>query len=252
MTPVNDSTSQSDPRRDRGELGRLSEDAHELEERLIPSWLHPGHVENRLPVVLAVGVVVVFQLTLPDKYGLRPQWAIPALEGVLFVVLTAINPIRLTKETTVGKYASMLLVAAITLDNAISAGLLDHDILTSKASGDALGLLGSGSAIYLTNIVAFGVWYWELDRGGPLARLAATNRYPDFLFPQMSSPELAPPHWSPKFLDYLYVSFTNVMAFSPTDTMPMSRWAKTLMAIQSAIALSTVALVIARAVNVLK
>ncbi len=133
----------------------------------------------------------------------------------------------------------------------MSAFLLDHDILTGQASRDPSGLLSSGSAIYLTNIVAFGVWYWELDRGGAIARSVASTPYPDFVFPQMTSPELAPPHWHPQFLDYLYVSFTNVVAFSPTDTMPMSRWAKAMMAAQSIVAFSTVALVIARAVNVL-
>jgi hypothetical protein len=232
--------------------GRIARDAHELEERFVPSWLRPGHVENRIPVAAAIAVAVGLQLAIPDKYGLHPRWLIPALELVLLAVLTAINPVHLTRATTLGKYASLAAVAAITLDNGFSAGLLDHDILTTKASGDALGLLASGAAIYLTNIIAFGVWYWELDRGGPFARLAAVNPYPDFLFPQMSSPELAPEHWHPHFTDYLYVSFTNVMAFSPTDTLPLSRWAKILMAIQSAIALSTVALVIARAVNVIK
>jgi hypothetical protein len=191
-------------------------------------------------------------LALPDRYGLNPQWLIPALELVLLAVLTVINPVRLTRATWLGKWASLAAVAGITLDNAISAGLLDHDILTSKASGDAIGLLASGAAIYLTNIIAFGVWFWELDRGGPFARSAGLNPYPDFLFPQMATPTLAPPQWRPRFLDYLYVSFTNVMAFSPTDTMPLSRWAKMLMAVESAIALSTIALVIARAVNVLK
>jgi hypothetical protein len=232
--------------------GRIDKDAHELERRLVPSWLRSNHPENRLPVAIAIGVAVVLQLAIPDKYGLQPRWVVPTLEVVLLVVLTAINPIRLTRSTRVGRYASYTAVAAITIDNAVSAGLLDHDILSSRASGDALGLLGSGAAIYLTNIIAFGVWYWELDRGGPFARAEARRPYPDFLFPQMSSPELAPPNWRPQFLDYLYVSFTNVMAFSPTDTMPLSRWAKGLMGLQSAIALSTVALVIARAVNVIK
>ena len=104
----------------------------------------------------------------------------------------------------------------------------------------------------MTNIIVFGIWYWELDRGGPFNRAAGTVPHPDFLFPQMVSPELSPEHWEPRFLDYLYTSFTNVMAFSPTDTMPLSRWAKSLMALQSAIALSTTALVLARAVNILK
>jgi hypothetical protein len=233
---------------------RFTGDVHQLEHRLhVPSWLCPDEPENRLPVAAAILVAVGLQLALPNKYGVHPRWVIPTLELVLLAVLTVINPVRLERATKLGKYAAIAVVAAITLDNGISAGLLDHDILTTPgASGDAIGLLGSGAAIYLTNIIAFGVWYWEIDRGGPFARMVASELYPDFLFPQMTSPTLAPPTWRPHFLDYLYVSFTNVMAFSPTDTMPLSRLAKTLMGLQSAIALSTVALVIARAVNVLK
>lgn len=112
-------------------------------------------------------------------------------------------------------------------------------------------LLGSGAAIFITNIIAFGIWYWELDRGGPFARGTAQRPHPDFMFPQMANPELAPKDWRPKFLDYLYVSVTNVMAFSPTDTMPLARWAKVMMTLQAMVAVSTLALVFARAVNVL-
>ena len=237
------------------EYRRLEAEAREVGqqlEELVPAWLRRSSPENRLPVAAAIAAAVALQLAIPDKYGLHPRWLLPGLEIALLVVLSVLNPVRLTRATTLGKWASMAVVAAITVDNGFSAGFLDYDILTGKASGDATGLLASGAAIYLTNIIAFGIWYWELDRGGPFARAAAASPYPDFLFPQMSSPELAPPHWAPRFLDYLYVSFTNVVAFSPTDTMPLSRWAKTLMAAQSVVALSTTALVIARAVNVLK
>jgi hypothetical protein len=239
----------------RDEYLRLTADlraAEGLVDRQLPAWLRQSGPENRVPVAVAILVAVGLQLAIPDRYGLHPRWLIPSLEVVLLVVLTWLNPVRLTRVTTVGKYASLAVVAAITLDNGFSAGFLDYDILTGKAGGDAIGLLTSGAAIYLTNIIAFGIWYWELDRGGPFARAALTTPHPDFLFPQMASPELAPPEWKPEFPDYLYVSFTNVVAFSPTDTMPLSRWAKALMAAQSAIALSTTALVIARAVNVLK
>jgi len=112
-------------------------------------------------------------------------------------------------------------------------------------------LLLTGGAIWLTNVIAFGVWYWELDRGGPAARAHATRQHPDFLFAQMQTPELAPDDWEPAFVDYLYVSFTNAAAFSPTDVLPLSRWAKLTMLVQSAVSLSTVALVVARAVNTL-
>jgi hypothetical protein len=112
-------------------------------------------------------------------------------------------------------------------------------------------LLARGASVYLTNIIVFGLWYWEWDRGGPVARAKGERPYPDFLFPQMATPHVAKPNWRPTFVDYLYVSVTNVMAFSPTDTMPLARWAKALMTVQAMVALSTAALVISRAVNVL-
>jgi uncharacterized membrane protein len=170
---------------------------------------------------------------------------------VLLIALTILNPVRLTRRTAFGRYAALAMVAIITLDNVISSVLLDRDILNGRATNDASGLLASGAAIYLTTMIAFGLWYWEIDRGGPFARSAGSDPHPDFLFPQMTSPELAPADWEPRFLDYLYVSFTNVVAFSPTDTMPLGRGVKALMAIQSIVALTTVGLVIARAVNVL-
>jgi uncharacterized membrane protein len=101
-------------------------------------------------------------------------------------------------------------------------------------------------------VIIFALWYWEFDRGGPVSRAHAHRPYPDFLFPQMSTPDMAPSEWEPRFVDYLYLSFTNATAFSPTDVMPLSRWAKLTMLAQSAVSLITVALVIARAVNVLK
>ncbi len=243
----------SDPttRESSGVGERLRAEVQQLESRVLPGWLRPGLAENRIPLIAAILAAVALQLAIPAKYGLHPRWLLPALELVLLAALTVLNPVRLTRSTTAGRYASLALVVAITIDNAFSAGFLDYDILTGKASGDAVKLLASGIAVYLTNIVAFGIWYWELDRGGPFARRAASDPYPDFLFPQMENPTLAPPAWAPPFLDYLYVSLTNVVAFSPTDTMPLSRWAKTLMAGQSIVSVTTTALVIARAVNVL-
>ena len=184
--------------------------------------------------------------------GCTPRWLLPAAELVLLAVLSVLNPVRLTRATRLGKYTSLLVVAVITVDNASSAGLLDYDILSGKASQDAGGLLSAGAAIYLTNIIAFGLWFWEIDRGGPFTRAQGSRTHPDFLFPQMASPQLAHPDWEPRFVDYLYVSFTNAVAFSPTDTLPLTRPVKALMALQSLVALSTVGLVIARAVNVLK
>src|SRR5450631_2990330 len=225
---------------------------HPFDSDWVPAWLRPTGPENRLPVAASILVAIALQVWLSGRYGLHPRWLLPLLEIALLVVLTAINPFGLSRTTRVGRYLSMALAGLITLDNVVSALVLDYGILTGKTSNAALGLLSTGAAIYVTNIIVFGIWYWELDRGGPFNRAAGTDPHPDFLFPQMVSPELSPEHWEPRFLDYVYTSFTNVMAFSPTDTMPLSRWAKTLMALQSAIALSTTALVLARAVNILK
>jgi uncharacterized membrane protein len=238
-------------RRARGVTARLESDLQRAEQDT-PAWLRTTQAENRIPVALAILAAVGLQLSLPSRYGLHPRWLLPALELMLLVVLIAINPLRLDRATRIGSVLSRTLVAIITVDNVVSSVLLDHAILTSATGDDPGALLARGATIYLTNIIAFGIWYWELDRGGPFARAAGSRPHPDFLFPQMTSPDVTPKDWEPRFVDYLYVSFTNVVAFSPTDTMPLTRWAKGLMALQSIVALSTTALVIARAVNILK
>jgi hypothetical protein len=228
---------------------RLASDA----EHRIPSWLRPGNPENRLPVLIALIAAITLQLLISRNYTLVPRWPLIVLEVLLLVVLVALNPVRLTRSTLLGKYATWVLLGAITLDNTLSAIVLNVRIVSGDVSNDAALLLGSGAAIFVTNIIAFGIWYWELDRGGPFARREGTRPYPDFLFPQMDpdTAKLAKPGWRPTFVDYLYVSITNVMAFSPTDTMPLSRWAKMMMTVQAMVALTTAGLVIARAVNVL-
>lgn len=221
-------------------------------EHHIPSWLRPGSPENRLPVLGALLAAIALQLAITrSDYAVIPRWPLITLEVLLLAVLVWLNPLRLARSTVHGKYATWALLAAITLDNTLSAAVLDVRIVTGEVSNDAMLLLGSGAAIYVTNIIVFGIWYWELDRGGPFARRTGHRPYPDFLFPQMTSPEVTKPDWRPTFVDYLYVSFTNVVAFSPTDTMPLARWAKVMMTVQAMVALSTAALVIARAVNVL-
>jgi hypothetical protein len=224
-----------------------------VEARLVPGWLRPSRGENRFPVAVAMVTAAVLQLLLSERFTvLHPRWLLPGLEVILMGWLTVINPIRLTRHTMIGRSLSLLLIAIISADNGISAVLLDSKLIRGTAGQQAGPLLASAAAIYITNVIAFGVWYWQFDRGGPFARAAAKSPYPDFLFPQMTQHHLARKDWQPNFFDYLYVSFTNATAFSPTDTMPLTRWAKGLMAVQSAVALSTTALVIARAVNILK
>ena len=232
-----------------------SERLRELAHTHIPAWLRPTKAQNRLPVTAAVIVAIALQFALPPNLSLHPRWLLPGLEAVLLVALSAVNPVRLSREAKALRVGSVALVGVITLANAVSAVLLASKLVTGRAGEagtDASALLLSGASIYLTNVIAFGLWFWEYDRGGPFSRQQARRLHPDFLFPQMVSPDVAHPDWEPLFVDYLYVSFTNATAFSPTDTMPLSRWAKALMAAQSSVSLVTVALVVARAVNIFK
>lgn len=217
-----------------------------------PAWRRATEGEHRLPVAAFIGLAIALQVLLPRRLVVHPAWLLPGLEGALAVGLTIANPRRINRSSRTLRGASVLLIATISLANAWSAVLLIRGLVTGTSGSDAAVLLGSGAAIYMTNIIVFGLWYWELDRGGPVARAQALRPYPDFLFVQMTNPELAPPEWVAHFLDYVWLSYTNATAFSPTDIMPLSRWAKQLMMLQSAVSLVTVGLVIARAVNILK
>ncbi|MCW2650719.1 MAG: hypothetical protein JWR32_1695 [Mycobacterium sp.] len=254
-TVLMDETS-GQPKQPHEDLMHRAEHLAEHAGQRLPSWLRPGNPEGRWPVLLALVAAIAMQRAIPQRYTVVPRWPLIALEVALLLVLLIINPVRFSRPTQLGRAASVVLLAAITADNTASAILLDYHIVTGKVSNDAAMLLGSGAAIFITNIIVFGIWYWELDRGGPFARagLKRTRKrvHPDFMFPQMANPALARKDWRPTFVDYLYVSVTNVMAFSPTDTMPLARWAKGLMTLQALVAVSTLALVIARAVNVLK
>ncbi|HEV7211346.1 MAG TPA: hypothetical protein VGN47_06495 [Blastococcus sp.] len=220
--------------------------------RRTAAWRRSTPGEHRWPSIVAITSAIALQVVLPDRLVLHPRWLLPGVEIALGVALIVANPVRMVNRHPVLRLGGLALVAAMTLANAGSAVLLIDRLLTGSAGHDPVTLIGSGAAIYATNIVAFGLWYWELDRGGPVRRAAGERQHTDFLFPQMATPDMAPPNWEPAFLDYLYVSYTNGTAFSPTDTMPLSRWAKMLMLVQSAIALATVVLVVARAVNILR
>ena len=218
----------------------------------LPAWLRVTRGENRWPVAIAMMVAIGLQLVLPDRLALQSRWLLPGLEFALLIGLIVASPVRLNRESTALRIASLVLAGLLSLANAWSATLLIMGLVRSTEGNDAAALLSTGAAIWLTNIIAFAVWYWQFDRGGPAARAHARRRLPDFEFVQMQNPELAHPDWEPEFVDYLYLSFTNATAFSPTDVMPLSRWAKLTMLTQSLISLVTVALVIARAVNILR
>ncbi|GAC1333335.1 MAG: hypothetical protein NVSMB22_25530 [Chloroflexota bacterium] len=206
----------------------------------------------RWPAALAVlcGIVLFFLLPERLKINLGPRLLVPALELVLLIPLAATNLREEWHAKTWPRPLAIVLIAILNVANLVTLGQLVHLLI---AGGHATGkeLLVAGANVWLTNVIVFGLWYWELDRGGPVQRCSAHHREPDFLFPQMSSPKASAGPWSPSFVDYLYVSFTNATAFSPTDTMPLTEWAKILMMIQSAASLLTVGLVLARSVNIL-
>jgi uncharacterized membrane protein len=215
------------------------------------AWGIPSPPEPRWPALLAVVVAIALQIILPSSVirGLGYRALIPALEGTLIAVLLIANPGHISKEQPRLRAISISLIALISIANVVSLTELLHALLYgSKAGGRPL--VYASVPIWLTNIIVFGLWYWELDRGGPATRQVTRHRGPDFLFPQMSTPGCAP-GWTPSFLDYVYTSFTNATAFSPTDTMPLTDWSKLLMMVQSLASLVTVAVVVSRAVNIL-
>jgi uncharacterized membrane protein len=176
---------------------------------------------------------------------------VPALELALLLPLAVATPHRHVNESGHRRMAAIAMIAVVTVANTVSLAFLLHFLLTAGSAVHGRQLLLSGGAIWSTNVIVFALWYWELDGGGPPARMRDPKAPRDFAFVQMTDPEVSSPGWRPRFADYFYVSFTNSSAFSPTDTMPLSRKAKELMLVESAISIVTVLLVAARAVNIL-
>ena len=222
-----------------------------VEDAYPPAWRRHTRGEPRWPVTLSVIAAIVLQTALPGQLRLLPRYLLPGLEVALLIGLIVANPVRIERRGQTVRLASIGLIFLISVANAASAVLLIQFIIDGKAK-NAVPLLASGAAVWATNVIVFGLWYWEFDRGGPVHRAYGTFQFTDLLFPQMVSPELSAPEWEPQFVDYLYLSFTNATAFSPTDVMPLSRWAKLTMAVQSAVSLALGVLVIARAVNILR
>jgi uncharacterized membrane protein len=215
----------------------------------IPAWLRQTEGEQRWWVAISLMIAIALQALVPDRFTVRPKLLLPSIELVALIVLVATHPDRMSRRTPQLRLASQLLLALIAITNAVSVFLLVRQI-TSGGDIPAVELLLGGAEIWLTNTIVFGLWYWEYDRGGPASRALGLDAEPDLLFPQMADPSLGP-DWEPTFVDYLYVSYTNSTAFSPTDTMPLSHWVKLLFMAQSTISLITVGLIAARAVNIL-
>ena len=201
------------------------------------------------PGQLATFTALVLYLALPPQLTIGPNWILPVAEGAALIAL--IFGMRAGHKAQLRRRIALGVVLIATLANLVALGFLAHYLVVG---GKALAtdLIGGGALIWLTNLLLFAVLYWEFDRGGPLR--PGTERptlAPDFLFPQMTVDDPWFRSWTPRFLDYLYVSLTNQTAFSPTDAMPLMPRTKLLMGIQGLAALITTGVVVARAVNIL-
>jgi hypothetical protein len=217
--------------------------------------------ESRWEAAPAVAFVIALQILLAVVSKAKSWqlwdfswwvWLIPVVpEVALLVPLAWERPRHRLEQMGLRRTTAIALLAVISIAN----GVLLLAVIASLVRGDEKSgaqLLLKALTVWGTNVIAFGLWYWAFDRGGPVTRLGPRPPLADFQFPQMENPQLAAPDWQPQLVDYLYVAFTNAIAFSPTDAMPLSRRAKLLMLTESAASAVTILLVAARAVNIFK
>jgi hypothetical protein len=226
-----------------------------------PEDLREADVESRWEAGPAVVLVVCLQVTLAivsEKNGWTlwrlPWWswllaAVP--EVFLLISLSWSRPRHQLEQLGQRRMAALSLIGLVSFANGVTLLALIASVLTGQERNGG-ELLFKGITVWSTNVITFGLGYWTVDRGGPVRRREPDPPPPDFQFPQMENPQLAQPGWHPRLFDYIYVSFTNAIAFSPTDAMPLTRTAKALMTLESAASASTILLVAARAVNILK
>jgi hypothetical protein len=210
------------------------------------------HLEPRWPAILALLAIGGLRLSLPESLSAGPDWLILVVVGVLLIPTTWA---RQRGKDRLNKLLGYLLSSIVTVDMIWSLGLLVAALPAHRQLPK--DLLRSAAALWITNILVFASWYWRLDAGGPREReLRGVHTDGAFLFPQMTldqqaKREMGEQCWSPGFVDYLFLAFNTSTAFSPTDCPVLSAWAKILMMVQSLISLTTVALLAARAVNIL-
>jgi len=209
--------------------------------------------EHWWPVALAIVVATALHVALPAKYRVNPPWIAPAVLLGLLAALIIGDPGRIDRQKPWLRILTGIMIGALTLANLAAAGRLVHDILTNNKlyATNATGLLATGGVIWATNVIAFGLWYWDLDRGGAAARAHHPQANPAFIFPEMLHTGYVPATWVPQFVDYLTLGFWTATAFSPTDISAIKPWAKLMMITEAAVSVVIGALVIARAINIL-
>lgn len=210
--------------------------------------------ESRWPMAIAVVTCGILQELLPTDFRAAPElfYLYPAVLVLFLAVLIIGDPGRIDRDLRWLRITSACMIAFMTFGTAVATARLVVGILSNAQFASASELLTIGGVIWITNVIVFALWYWDMDAGGPAARATGrTDVRASFVFPESSVPELVAPGWYPHFVDYLAVSFNTNLAFSPTDVSPIRRWAKFLMIMQSLISLALAALVLARAINIL-
>ncbi len=215
--------------------------------------LHPPAqlpLEPRWSVTINILALTGLYIALPERLTLGPTWLVPTV--ILCLLIPAIISHR-RRQTKLNIVIGMTLLAVITGAEIWSLAILIAGLPDKRQPPPEL--LRSAAALWISNILVFASWYWHLDAGGPHQRyMRDSHTEGAFLFPQMTLPansQLRKPSWKPDFIDYLFLAFNTSTAFSPTDVPVLSRWAKTLMMIQSAVSLGTIAILAARAINIL-
>jgi hypothetical protein len=209
--------------------------------------------EHWWPIAAAIIVVAGLHVALPARYRVQPAWLFPTVLLVLLAVLIIGDPGRIDRQKAWLRVVTSAVIAVITLANLLAAARLVVEILTNNKlfANHPGGLLAAGAVIWATNVIAFGLWYWDLDRGGAAARAHHPYDNPAFVFPEMQHTDYVPANWVPRFVDYLSLAFWTATAISPTDISAIKPWSKLLMMMEAAGSIVLAALVIARAINVL-
>ena len=209
--------------------------------------------EKPWPLVGALAVAIAVPLLLPARFSVGPSWIVPAVVALLLAAIVVADRARDDRRPVAVRVLSLALVVVLVAEAAgVTARLIIDLVEGGPETNSATDLLSVGFGVWLYTILAFAFLYWVLDGRGPDARLWTPPEYPDLAFPEQLNPVVTVPGWRPQFFDYLYLGFTNATAFSPTDVMPLARWAKATMTLQAAGSLAILGLVIARAVNILQ
>jgi uncharacterized membrane protein len=207
--------------------------------------------EHRWSSAVAVLAVAVLHALLPPQLKVQPSSWLPWVTvGVLLVLIVA-DPGRIDRVNAWTRGLTDALIGLLTAANAYAAVMLVAGIIQNQSFTKPVELLASGGVVWISNVLVFALWYWDLDQGGPAVRAQGSQRPPAFIFPEMQHPQHVPAGWRPVFVDYLAFSFATATAFSPTDVSAVRPWAKLMVIAESLISLALAALVIARAINVL-